>query len=114
MRTTNALIVITSFIGIVTVTIFIVFFVNGRPINHRVMLSWQSPVTVPGVVIASYNLYRSVSPGGPYVEIASRVNRLTYTDYIVNNGKTYYYVVTSVGVNGRESTYSNEARAKIP
>jgi fibronectin type 3 domain-containing protein len=78
------------------------------------MLSWQSPVTAPGEAVASYNVYRSVSPGGPYVQIASGVNRLTYTDYIVNNGKTYYYVVTSVGGNGRESTYSIEAPAKIP
>jgi len=78
------------------------------------MLSWRSPVTVPGAAVASYNVYRSVSPGGPYVQIASGVNRLTYADYIVNNGKTYYYVVTSVGVNGRESTYSAEAHAKIP
>ena len=82
--------------------------------RHSVALNWHSPIPVKGVPVMGYNVYRSVKPGGPYVRIASGVTGLTYHDSIVNNTKTYYYVVTSVDAAGHESTYSTEAQAKIP
>jgi len=70
-------------------------------------------VPVKGVTVVGYNAYRSVTPGGPYVRIASGVSALIH-DSIVNNTKTYYYAVTSVDAADHESTYSTEAQVKIP
>jgi hypothetical protein len=92
----------------------VVFAIASRPAHHSVTLNWHSPVPVKDLGIAGYNVYRSVTPGGPYVRIASGVTGLTYHDSIVNNGTIYYYVVTSVDAAGHESTYSTEARARIP
>jgi len=114
MKTTRTLVVLVPMIGIGAVAIVIIFFVIGRPVNHSATLSWQAPTPVPGEAVVAYNIYRSVSHGGPYARIASGVTHLTYIDSIVNNGTTYYYVVTSVAANGHESTYSAEAYAKIP
>jgi hypothetical protein len=78
---------------------------------HTVTLSWKassSPVT-------GYNVYRSTSPAGNYVRInATLVQGTTFTDQYVQSGSTYYYVTRAVGVRGRESVNSNEARATIP
>jgi hypothetical protein len=38
----------------------------------------------------------------------------SYVDGSVLSGQTYYYVVTALGTNSEESTYSNEAVAVIP
>jgi hypothetical protein len=87
---------------------------TGRTARRSVALNWHSPIPVKGVPVMGYDVYRSVTPGGPYVRIASGVTELTYRDWIVNNTRTYYYVVTSVDAAGHESTYSTEARANIP
>jgi fibronectin type 3 domain-containing protein len=81
---------------------------------HRVQLSWHASPPVSGVTEAGYNIYRSTTSGGPYVLIASNVTHLSYTDALVNSGKTYYYTVTSVDQGGRESRYSVEITAVIP
>ena len=72
--------------------------------NMKVSLSWDA---VEGAT--SYNVKRSLTPGGPY-ETITTTSAITFTDTIVTNGTTYYYVVTSI-VNGVESDPSNEASA---
>ena len=62
----------------------------------------------------SYNVFRSVTPKGPYTPIVTGVTSLTYTDTTVDNGKTYYYVVRSVDAQGHQSIDSTEAKATIP
>ena len=84
------------------------------PVHHRVVLNWHSPVPKEGVKVVSYNVYRSVTPKGPYLPIAAGVTSLTYTDAAVDNGKTYYYVVRSVDAQGRQSIDSIGAKAMIP
>jgi fibronectin type 3 domain-containing protein len=37
-----------------------------------------------------------------------------YEDGLVGSGRTYFYVVTAIDQAGRESRFSNEARASIP
>ncbi|WP_216633871.1 hypothetical protein [Paenibacillus alvei] len=48
----------------------------------------------------AYNVRRSTSPGGPYSELANNIVGTSYTDKLVDNGKTYYYVVTAVNEAG--------------
>ncbi|WHX51008.1 hypothetical protein QNH46_10375 [Paenibacillus woosongensis] len=45
---------------------------------------------------SSYNIKRATSTGGPYALIASNVKGNSYIDRTVNNGTTYYYVVSAV------------------
>lgn len=73
--------------------------------DSNVVLSWDA---VTGAT--SYNVYRALTSGGPYTQIATGVAEITYTDSTVTNGTTYYYVVTAVSSAG-ESAYSNEASA---
>jgi hypothetical protein len=81
------------------------------PISHSVTLSWvPSTSTVIG-----YNAYRAGVSGGAYSKLnSSPVTTAQLTDFSVQSGQTYYYVVTSVDSNNVESIYSNEVPATIP
>jgi fibronectin type 3 domain-containing protein len=87
---------------------------NALP--HSVTLRWEAPTTVsvPPVLLAGYNVYRSTVPGTAYVKIASLVPQPPYEDHLVISGRTYFYVVTSVDQAGRESRFSKEVQARIP
>lgn len=71
----------------------------------QVVLEWQ-PVTDA----VTYNLYRSLLPGGGYERIAAPASTV-YTDTAVVNGTRYYYVVTAVDGAGLESDFSREVAA---
>jgi hypothetical protein len=58
-----------------------------------------------------YNVYRSTTSGGPYTQIASYVTNSPYLDNTLQNGRTYYYVVTSLNLLGQESAYSPQVVA---
>jgi hypothetical protein len=60
--------------------------------------------------LASYNVKRSTTSGGPYSQVAN-VTVSSYTDNSVTAGITYYYVVTAVDTDSEESGNSNEASA---
>jgi fibronectin type 3 domain-containing protein len=91
-----------------------VFHLAAKPKQHSVILTWKAPTPIAAVAVTGYNIYRSTTSGGPYVEIASGVPNLTYTDKIVVSGKTYFYVVTAVNQVKNESRYSEEIKAVIP
>jgi fibronectin type 3 domain-containing protein len=59
----------------------------------------------------SYSVYRDTTSGGPYTQIDSGVLGSDYSDTMVTNGTTYYYVVTAVDTSLNESGHSNEAEA---
>ena len=59
----------------------------------------------------SFNIKRSITPGGPYTTIGTSTET-QYKDIDLIAGTTYYYVVTAVD-NGVESANSNEASATI-
>jgi fibronectin type 3 domain-containing protein len=81
---------------------------------HSVTLSWHEPPVTPGISVVAYNVYRSTTSGGPFVKLASRVPEPHYEDYLVVNGRTYFYVVTALDQAGHESRFSAEAKAIIP
>ena len=75
--------------------------------GNNVTLAWT------GVQNAtSYNLYRGIVSGGPYVLVVSGVAVTTYTDAPAGHNETLYYVATAVKGNN-ESGYSNETAAVI-
>jgi fibronectin type 3 domain-containing protein len=75
---------------------------------HYVSLTWNASSSA-----THYNVYRSEIPGGFYGLIGS-TEKLTFTDLNIDSGTTFYYVCTAVDSAGRESAFSNEARATIP
>src|SRR5208282_421539 len=75
-----------------------------------VSLRWQAASNILG-----YFVYRASNSGGPYARLTpSVVSSLQYVDSMVVPGQTYYYVVTSIGSDNVESSYSNQAEAPIP
>ena len=79
--------------------------------NHVVDLSWQAS-TSNGV--AGYNVYRSPE-GVTWQMLNSGLSPSTlYSDSTVANGSTYYYSVTAVDINDRESTKSTSLKVTIP
>src|SRR5262245_13213297 len=99
-------------VGILGLSVLLCSSCHQRP--HYVTLTWHPPQPVSGVTIKKYNIYRSTTPGGPYVPLVSGVEVLTYDDHLVNPRRTYYYVVRAVDQLGRESTDSVEVQAVIP
>ena len=61
-----------------------------------------------------YKVYRSQISGGPYTLISGTIPLLLFTDNSVLSGQTYFYVVTTIDINGLESGVSAEASAQIP
>jgi fibronectin type 3 domain-containing protein len=74
-------------------------------------LKWNASTSA----VDGYNVYRSLSPGGPYVRInKDRVRELSFVDRNVEKGMKYYYVARAVDSGGNESRDSNEAFAAVP
>ena len=79
---------------------------------HYVPAKKPSYPVVPNDLIG-YKLYRSEVSGGPYEQIGTIIEDSLYTDANVQNGVTYYYVVTAIRSESGESRYSNEASATL-
>jgi fibronectin type 3 domain-containing protein len=75
--------------------------------QHWIALTWTAPT---GTAPASYNIYRSLTTGGPYTKIGSCLTT-NVTDNTPVAGTKYFYVVTAVNASGVESIDSNEASA---
>lgn len=74
---------------------------------NRVSLWWDR-VNHPDV--EGYGIYRATVSGGPYQSAGSTQSE-AFTDYNVDAGTTYYYVVVSIYNHQEESAYSNEVYA---
>ena len=87
----------------------------ARAQSHSVSLAW-TPATQPsGITIASWNVLRGTTTGGPYTQIANMpVATTAYTDSSVSSGQTYFYVVQTVDTSGGVSANSSEVQAVIP
>jgi hypothetical protein len=85
---------------------------NTPPASHSVMLSWNGSSSSG---VSGYNVYRATTSGGPFAKVnSSLVATINYNDLTVQNGVTYFYVVTAVGTTNLESGFSNVATAVIP
>jgi len=73
-----------------------------------VHLSWDS---VNGAV--SYKIYKSQSSGNEQYYATVNAPQTTYTDLSVSPNKTYYYYITAVASDGRESPPSEEVSITI-
>jgi hypothetical protein len=80
-------------------------------VQHSVVLSWRVSTNTH---VVSYSMYRSTISGSSYGLSASAIGGVSYNDDSVQSGTTYYYVVTAVDDQGRESAYSNQIAAVIP
>jgi hypothetical protein len=78
---------------------------------HSVSLAWRGAGTAN---VVSYSVYRSTIAGVSYGLLASALGTASYDDQSVQSATTYYYVVTAVDDQGRESAFSNETRASVP
>ena len=76
--------------------------------GSSVVLSWQGAVDANGGAVAGYNVYRSTTPGGPYMKVnTDLITGTGFTDTSAQTG-TFYYVVKSVDSDGDESAPSIE------
>jgi len=84
--------------------------VNGVSAPHETILTWTASVDA----VDGYNIYRSDVSGGPYTSVNTRLcESLVFSDHTVQNGHTYFYVVTAQR-SGTESVNSNEVSVTIP
>jgi fibronectin type 3 domain-containing protein len=72
--------------------------------NAQVSLTWNLCFVTTG-----YNLQRSTTSGGPYTNIVSQ-SGTSYTDSGLDNGTTYYYVLSATNAGG-QSANSSEVSA---
>ena len=79
-----------------------------------VKLAWDNPN--PESYVAGYNVYRSeqseVFTTAP-INGTTLVTKTSFIDSTVQPSRTYYYVVTTVSIDGRESAYSNQVQTTI-
>jgi glycosidase len=74
----------------------------------QVQLSWNSVAGAGG-----YHVYRSPVTGGGFVRITdTALGAPGYTDTGLQNGRTYFYVVTALDTAGNESGWSNQIAAQ--
>lgn len=78
----------------------------GKPV-HEIHLSWKP---VPQVI--AYNVYRSTEPGKNY-ELISSAGETRMIDPKVEEGKTYYYVLTALDKAFKETKYSEEKSVAV-
>jgi hypothetical protein len=79
--------------------------------SHSTDLSWDASKDP----VIGYNIYRGTKRYGTYSQINSALDSSTgYSDTSVVAGTTYFYAVTAVDANNRESVYSNVVKVVIP
>ncbi len=110
---------VSSIDGTTHTIVITIFGVDENTAKSNITLSWiapsarddNSPLSLSA--IAGYKIYYSTTPG-QYSNSAS-INDGTATGYVFNNftSATYYFVVTTIDTDGRESQYSTEITISI-
>jgi hypothetical protein len=71
---------------------------TATPGNGQATLYWGSSGNA-----VSYNVKRSTSANGTYIEVATNLAALTFTNTGLTNGVTYYFEVSAVNMAGESS-----------
>jgi len=75
--------------------------------RKTVYLDWHAAAGT----IAGYHVYRATEPHGAYARLTGQpIAARAFTDFFLLPDQAYYYVVTAVDSEGRESNYSQEVR----
>ena len=81
------------------------------PTTYSVSLNWTASTSS----VTGYNVYSSTESGGPYTKLTpAPVAATNFSDSGVQEGTTYYFVVTAVNSENQESAYSAQTSATIP
>jgi hypothetical protein len=77
--------------------------------DQQVLLLWQ------GVSLATgYNLKRATSSGGPYTSVTNGVTGASFADSGLNNGTTYYYILTATNQIGESVPTPELSATPVP
>ncbi|MFH0815314.1 MAG: PQQ-binding-like beta-propeller repeat protein [Methanobacteriota archaeon] len=80
------------------------------PYYSFISLSWNPPASNGGAPITAYNIYRGTASNAE--SFLASVSILSYYDYSLSVGQTYFYKITAVNSIG-EGAFSNEANASF-
>jgi fibronectin type 3 domain-containing protein len=83
--------------------------INVAAVNGSAAISWDGTANT-----TYYKVKRSLTSGGPYTNIASRLTSSPYIDTNLTNGTTYYYVVTARNAIGESLSSEVSATPQIP
>ena len=84
---------------------------GGFASGHTATLNWTASTTATDV---SYNVYRSTTSGILFQKInVAPVTGTTFVDSSLASGQTYFWVITALGGDGTESSYSTEISATV-
>ena len=88
---------------------------KAEALNGKITLTWNTATLQSSTPqIAGYNIYRGARPTGSVARMNSVPLKITsYDDTAVEPNTTYYYSVTTVGSDGKESTRSDYAAAAL-
>jgi hypothetical protein len=88
----------------------LVYIQPNPSVNASLQVAWQAP-TMPG--IGGFRVLRSLTSGGPY-ELVGETSLTLFSDFLLENGQSYYYVVQTFDDSGAVSAYSAEVSATPP
>lgn len=83
---------------------------QARGYNGYIELEWEAPAQGSGDV-AAYMIYRSLSSDYQSYYLQVDDENFTYSDYNVDNGRTYYYWVRALTEDSDMTDFSNRAEA---
>ena len=81
---------------------------TATPGDSVISLKWNAASGA-----TAYNLKRSLVNGGPYTLLAGGLTATNYTDSVVTNGTTYYYVVSAYNACGLREYRFHPSRARL-
>ena len=82
--------------------------------QYTVALNWSAEDTDPGPT--TYNVYRATAEEGPYTELTHHapIDTTFYDDDTAVSGTTYWYTVTTLNGDKKESHKSAPVKVEIP
>lgn len=97
-------------------SLFLPLFSVNMALAAQTTLAWDPPVNPDGTLftgVAGYNLHFGTA-SGTYTQSINTGNVTSYTISNLNEGTTYYFVVTDYDAAGNESSFSNEVSKTFP